>query len=83
MIEPFSRSQIFKQSLFADNQVALEQQTIYKMMDQDNPDEIAYMLPLLDHLEPFNPQPLYADQFCVLAFDAPNLTSYHNNFGTS
>jgi len=40
MMKALSRSDIFKQSVFVDNQIALEQQSTYRTINQDDPDEV-------------------------------------------
>lgn len=80
MIQPVSRSDIFKQSVFVDNQIAFEQQTTYRTINRDDPDEVAYMMTFLDHLQAFQPQSKQLDGFCVLAYAAETKGEYENNF---
>ena len=79
-MQVLSRSVIFNQSAFVDNQVAFEQQSIYATINRDDTGEVAYMMSLLDHLEAFCMQPGQLDKFCVLAYHAENKTDYDNNF---
>jgi len=55
-MQALSRSAIFKRSVFVDNQIALAQQATYRTINQDDADEMAYMMPFLDHLQAFDPQ---------------------------
>jgi hypothetical protein len=80
MMQAINRSEIFKQSVFVDNQIAFEQQATYRSINCDDPDEMAYMMPFLDHLEAFDPQLKPLDGFCVLAYAADTREDYQNNF---
>jgi hypothetical protein len=80
MIQPLSRSDMFKQSVFVDNQIAHAQQATYRTINQDDPAELAYMMPFLDHLQAFDPQLKPLDGFCVLAYAAETKQEYENNF---
>lgn len=80
MMQALSRSDIFKQSVFVDNQIAFEQQSTYRTINQDDPDEVEYMMPFLDHLQAFQPQPEPLDGFCVLAYGVETKEDYENNF---
>jgi hypothetical protein len=80
MIQVVSRSDIFKQSVFVDNQIAIEQQAIHRTINQQDADEIAYTMPLLDHLLTLQPQSKALDGFCVLAYDAETKEDYESNF---
>ncbi len=80
MLQVFSREDIFKNDAFVDNQIALAQQATYRTINQDDPDEVAYMKPFLDHLQAFNPMPKQLDEFCVLAYGAKTKEDYENNF---
>ena len=79
-MQVFNRSEIFKQSSFVDNQIAFAQQATYRTINQDDPDEVAYMMPFLDHLQAFKPMPKKLNEFAVLAFDAENKEDYENKF---
>ena len=79
-MQVFNRSEIFNQSAFVDNQIAFAQQAIYRTINQDDPDEVTYMKPFLDHLQAFNPIPKQLDEFCVLAYDGKDKVDYEKNF---
>ena len=55
-MKALSRTVIFNQSVFVDNQIAFEQQAINRTINRDDPDEVAYMMPFLDHLLAFRPR---------------------------
>lgn len=80
MMQVLSRSDIFKKSVFVDNEIAFEQQATYRSINHDDADEIAYMIPFLDHLQAFNPQRQPLDGFCVLAYEAETKQDYEDNF---
>ena len=80
MLQPLTRSDIFQQSIFVDNQIAFAQQATYRTVNQDDPDEVAYMMPFLDHLQAFQPQQKSLDGFCVLAYAAETKEDYEANF---
>lgn len=80
MIQVIPRSEIFKQNAFVDNQIAFAQQATYRTINQDDPDEVAYMIPFLDHLQAFKPMPKQLNEFAVLAYDAKNKEDYEQNF---
>lgn len=75
-----SRSEIFRQSVFVDNQIAFHQQAIHRTMSHDDSNEVAYMTPLLDHLHAFNSHPKTLNAFCILAYAAANKNDYESNF---
>lgn len=76
----FSRIDIFKNDALVDNQIALAQQAIYRTINQDDEEEMAYTIPFLDHLQAFKPAPKKLNEFCVLAYSAKNKEDYENNF---
>lgn len=80
-MQALTRSAIFKQSVFVDNQIALAQQVTHRTINQDDSDEVAYMMPFLDHLQPFHVQQnSLLDGFCVLAYPAETKEDYESNF---
>lgn len=79
-MQVLTRSAIFTQSIFIDNQIALAQQATYRTINQEDADEVAYMTPFLDHLEAFGPQHKPLNGFCVLAYAAASKQDYENNF---
>lgn len=83
MMQVINRTDIFKKSVFVDNQIALEQQSIFRTVNRDDPDEVAYMMPLLDHVHAFQPQQEPLDGFCVLAYAAETRAEYDNKFPQS
>ena len=80
MLQVLSRSDIFQQSVFVDNQISLAQQATCRTINQDDADEVAYMMPFLDHLQAFDPQHKSLDGFCVLAYGADTKDDYENQF---
>ncbi len=80
MMRVFSRDDIFKNAAFVDNQIALAQQAIYRTVNHDDVDELAYTMSFLDHLQAFHPVQKKLDEFCVLAYDAKTKEDYENNF---
>lgn len=80
MIKPIRRSAIFEKYGFVDSQIAFEQQATFRSINKNDPEEMEYMLPLLDHLEPFDPQLKPLDGFCILAYNATSKEDYVANF---
>lgn len=63
MIKVLDRSEIFREFSFIDNQIAFAQQSIYRTINQDDPDEVKYMMPFLDHMHSFSLEPKQHDNF--------------------
>ena len=82
-MQVFTRSEIFKLSPIVDNQIAFAQQATYSTINQDDTDEVTYMMSFLDHLQAFNPIPKQLDDFCILAYKAKSKIDYENNFPTA
>lgn len=80
MIQAHSRYDIFKRFSFIDNQIALAQQATYRTINQDDPDEVAFMMPFLDHLEAFQTRSKSLNEFCILTYVAESKEDYENNF---
>ncbi len=54
----------------------------YRAINPDDPDELAYVLPFLDHLQAFNPEITTCHGFCVFAYPASNPMDYEKNFAS-
>ncbi|MGZ8517160.1 MAG: hypothetical protein ACXWWD_07415 [Chitinophagaceae bacterium] len=79
MINPCTRSSIFRTSSFADNFIAQMQQSFAADIDVSNNYEKSLLHKYYDHLSPSHHDPLVIDAHCVLAFKAESRKEYFQN----
>lgn len=76
MLTPISRQAIFRSSAFADNFMAEMQQSYAADFDVSIKKEAAAVKKYYDHLRPFQPIGSPINSFCVLAYNAENLSDF-------
>lgn len=80
MFKPITRNEMFKSSAFADNLIAMFQQSYTLDIDLSVKQEAEMLKKYYDHLKPFQPidQPISSN--CVLAYDAKSKQEYVATF---
>jgi hypothetical protein len=80
MFKPITRPEIFNASVFAENLIAIFQESYASNIDTTVKWEADMLKKYYDHLKPFQPIDPPIDGHCVLAYDAANKKDYIENF---
>lgn len=80
MFKPITRTEIFHSSIFADNIIAIFQQSYTSDIDLSVKAEAQMLKKYYDHLKPFQPIEPTINSNCVLAYDAESKQDYVTTF---
>ncbi|WP_310378142.1 hypothetical protein [Flavobacterium sp.] len=80
MFKPITRQEIFRTSIFADNLIALFQQSYTSDIDMTVKSEASMLKKYYDHLQPFKIIEPPINSNCVLAFKATSKKEYIDTF---